>query len=93
LNAEKYSSILNQIKQEFTVTVELGATGPRMRIDFKKYGLTAFWIESRNGGDGAYLAIDTVKPYLDKRHLSLRQHPRNPWVSPITFARFHRHRN
>ena len=56
---------------EFSVTVEMGATGPRVRIDFKKYGHTGIWIESRiNGGDWTFLAIDTVKPYLDERPLA-----------------------
>ena len=55
---------------EFTATVELGAVGSRVRIDFKKYGHDGIWIESRiNGGDWAFLAIDTIKPYLDERPL------------------------
>jgi hypothetical protein len=55
---------------EFTVMVELGAIGSRVRIDFKKYGHDGIWIESRiNGGDWAFLAIDTIKPYLDERPL------------------------
>ena len=57
---------------ESTVTVELGATGNRVRIDFKKYGHDGIWIESRiNVGDWAFLAIDTVKPYLDERPLAV----------------------
>ena len=56
---------------ESTVTVELGATGSRVRIDFKKYGHDGIWIESRiNGGDWAFLAIDTIKPYYDERPLA-----------------------
>ena len=56
---------------EATVTVELGETGSRVRINFKKYGHDGIWIESRiNGGDWAFLAVDTVKPYLDERPLS-----------------------
>jgi hypothetical protein len=56
---------------EFTVTVELGATGPRVRIDFNKYGHEGIWVESRtNGSDWAFLAIDTVKPYLDERSIA-----------------------
>jgi len=56
---------------EFTITVELGAAGSRVRIDFKKYGHDGIWIESRtNGSDWAFLAIDTVKPYLDERPLA-----------------------
>jgi hypothetical protein len=55
---------------EFTATVELGAVGSRVRIDFNKYGHDGIWIESRiNGGEWAFLAIDTVKPYLDERPL------------------------
>ena len=65
---------------EFTVTVELGATGPRELIDFKKYGHDGIWIESRiNNGEWAFLAIDTVKPSRRKPP-SPRQHPRNPRV-------------
>jgi hypothetical protein len=56
---------------EFTVNVELGDTDSRVRIDFKKYGHDGIWIESRtNGNDWAFLAIDTVKPYLDERPLA-----------------------
>jgi hypothetical protein len=56
---------------EFTVNVEMGATGSRVRIDFKKYGHDGIWIESRtNGSEWAFLAIDTVKPYLDERPLA-----------------------
>ena len=56
---------------ESTITVELGATGNRVRIDFKKYGHDGIWIESRiNGGDWAFLAIDTIKPYYDERPLA-----------------------
>lgn len=56
---------------EFTLTVEQGVSGPRVRIDFKKYGHDGIWIECRvNGGDWTFLAIDTVKPYLDERPLA-----------------------
>ena len=56
---------------EAAVTVELGEIGSRVRIDFKKYGHDGIWIESRiNGGDWVFLAIDTVKPYLDERPLA-----------------------
>jgi len=42
-----------------------------VRIDFKKYGHNGVWIETRtNGGDWTFLAIDTVKPYLDERLLA-----------------------
>jgi hypothetical protein len=55
---------------EFWLTAELGLETPQVRIDFTKYGHEGIWIESRiNEGDWAFLAIDTVKPYLDKRPL------------------------
>ncbi len=51
-----------------SLLVELGPAGSRVRIDFKKYGHDGIWIESRiNGSDWSFLAIDTVKPYLDER--------------------------
>jgi hypothetical protein len=51
---------------EFSLSVEMGASGPRVRLDFKKYGHDGIWIETRtNGGEWAFLAIDTVKPYYD----------------------------
>ena len=57
---------------EFNAAVELGAEGSRVRIDFKKYGHDGIWIESRiNSSDWAFLAIDTIKPYLDERPLSV----------------------
>jgi hypothetical protein len=57
---------------EYNLSVELGSAGvSQVRIDFKKYGHDGIWIESRiNGGDWAFLAIDTVKPYLDQRPIS-----------------------
>ena len=56
---------------EFTATVELGMTGLRVRLDFKKYGHDGIWIECRiNGGEWDFLAVDTVKPYLDERPLA-----------------------
>jgi hypothetical protein len=56
---------------EFSLTVEMGATGPRVRIDFKKYGHDGIWIETRtNGSEWFFLAIDTVKPYYDERPLA-----------------------
>ena len=56
---------------EMTIAAELGTTGPRVRIDFKKYGHDGVWIETRiNGSDWVFLAIDTVKPYLDERPLA-----------------------
>ena len=36
---------------EYMVTVEMGATGPRVRIDFKKYGHDGVWIEIRTNGE------------------------------------------
>lgn len=67
-------AILNTVDHpvpEFNVTVEMGAAGPRVRIDFKKYGHDGIWIENRtNGSDWAFLAIDTVKPYFDERPLA-----------------------
>jgi hypothetical protein len=46
------------------------ATGPRVRIDFKKYGHDGIWIEFRiNNGEWAFLVIDTVKLYYDERPL------------------------
>lgn len=55
---------------EYSLSVELGSNGQQVRIDFKKHGHDGIWIESRiNGGDWAFLAIDTVKPYLDQRPL------------------------
>jgi hypothetical protein len=56
---------------EFTISVVMGETGSVVRLDFKKYGHDGIWIESRtNGSEWAFLAIDTVKPYLDKRPLA-----------------------
>jgi hypothetical protein len=55
---------------EFWLTAEFGLETPQVRIDFTKYGHEGIWIESRiNEGEWAFLAIDTVKPYLDKRPL------------------------
>jgi hypothetical protein len=65
------ANAVEHIIPESTVTLELGATGNRVRIDFKKYGHDSIWIESRiNGGDWAFLAIDTIKPYYDERPLA-----------------------
>ena len=56
---------------EYALTVLLGAEAPVVRIDFTKYGHDGIYIESRtNGGDWTFLAIDTVKPYLDDRPLA-----------------------
>lgn len=65
---------------EYTLSVEMGATGPLIRIDFKKYGHDGIWIETRtNGGKWAFLAIDTVKPSR-RAVTSPRQHPRDPRI-------------
>ncbi|MCX7110064.1 MAG: hypothetical protein NTX45_08035 [Proteobacteria bacterium] len=57
---------------EYALTMEMGATGARVRIDFKKYGHDGIWIESRikRRRVWAFLAIDTVKPYYDERPLA-----------------------
>ena len=56
---------------EFSLIVEMGLDVTQVRIDFTKYGHDGIWIESRiNGGEWAFLAIDTVKPYLDVRPLA-----------------------
>ncbi len=56
---------------EYSLTVELGANGPCVRIDFNKYRHEGIWIESRtNGGEWDFLGVDTVKPYLDERPLA-----------------------
>jgi hypothetical protein len=53
---------------EFTLAVELGPNGQRVRIDFNKYGHDGVWIECRiNGGDWAFFAISSVKSYFDER--------------------------
>ena len=54
-----------------TVYVELGESGSRVRIDFKKYRHDGIWIEGRiNSGNWEFLAVDTVKPYYDERPLA-----------------------
>jgi hypothetical protein len=56
---------------EFWLTVEMGLDATQVRIDFNKYGHDGIWIESRtNDGEWVFLAIDTVKPYLDERPLA-----------------------
>ena len=53
----------------------MGSTGPRARIDFKKYGHDGVWIKCRvNNGDWSSLAVNTVKPYLDERPSPLASH-------------------
>lgn len=52
---------------EFTACEELGVVHNRIRLDFKKHRHDGVHIESNiNGGDFAFLAISTVKPYLDE---------------------------
>ena len=65
------SNTVEHLIPEPTVSVELGKTGSRVRIDFKKHGHDGIWIESRiNGGNWEFLAVDTVKPYYDERPLA-----------------------
>jgi hypothetical protein len=55
---------------EFTATVTQGATHQQVLLNFTKFGHDGVWIESRrNAGAWEFLAIDTVKPYLDDRPL------------------------
>jgi len=55
---------VEHVVPEFWLTVEMGLDVTQVRIDFNKYGHNGIWIESRiNGGEWAFLAIDTVKPY------------------------------
>ena len=67
------SNTVEHLIPEPTVTVELGETGSRVRIDFKKYEHEGIWIESRiNGvGDWVFLAVNTIKLYYDERPLAL----------------------
>ena len=56
---------------EFTVCEELGAVHNRIRLDFKKHRHDGVHIEnSINGGDFTFLAVSTVKPYLDESPLT-----------------------
>lgn len=65
------SNSVEHLIPEPTVSVELGESGNRVRIDFNKYGHDGVWIECRiNSGDWVFLAIDTVKPYFDERPLA-----------------------
>ncbi len=53
---------------DYTLTLEQGDAGPRVRFDFKKHGHDGICIETNsNGGDWSFLAINTVKPYYDER--------------------------
>ena len=65
------SNKVEHLIPEPTISVELGETGNRVRIDFKKHEHEGVWIECRiNGvGDWVFLAIDTIKPYYDERPL------------------------
>ena len=57
---------------EFTLKLEQGAGVQTVRIDFTKYGHQGVYIESRiNGVAWAFLAIDTLKPYIDARPLTV----------------------
>jgi hypothetical protein len=54
---------------EYSLSEELGANGPCVRIDFNKYRHEGIWIESRtNGGEWDFLGVDTIKPYLENDH-------------------------
>ncbi len=56
---------------DFSLTVDLGLDHPVVRIDFNKYGHEGIWIESRRDAEEwTFLAIDTLKPYLDERPLA-----------------------
>jgi len=60
------SSTVQYLTPEFTATVEQGATGRQVRLDFIKHGHEGVWIESRiNGGEWKFVAVSTVKPYFD----------------------------
>ena len=62
----------NHLVSEFSLSVELGLDHPIVRIDFNKYGHEGIWIESRrNDEEWLFLAIDTIKPYLDERPLAV----------------------
>jgi hypothetical protein len=55
---------------DFTAAAEAGRTHEVVQINFTKYGHDGVWIESRRGGGNwEFLAIDTVKPYIDERPL------------------------
>lgn len=54
----------------FTLTIKQGATSQQVQIDFTKFTHDGVYIESRrNTGAWEFLAIDTVKPYVDDRPL------------------------
>jgi len=60
------SSTVQYLTPEFTASVEQGATGSQVRLDFMKHGHDGIWIESRiNGGEWKFLSVSTIKPYLD----------------------------
>lgn len=57
---------------DYTLKTETGPSNQQVRIDFTKYGHDGVWIESRiNNGSWAFLAIDTLKPYIDARPLAV----------------------
>jgi hypothetical protein len=57
---------------EFTLKLEQGDGHQNVRLDFTKYGHQGVWIESRvNNGAWVFLAIDTLKPYIDARPLAI----------------------
>ena len=63
---------MTHFNPEFTITVELGVDHPNVRLDFNKYGHDGIWIESRrNTEEWSYLAISTIKPYVDVRPLAV----------------------
>ena len=60
------SSSVQYLTPEFTASVEQGATGSQVRLDFMKHGHDGIWIENRiNGGEWKFLSVSTIKPYLD----------------------------
>jgi hypothetical protein len=65
------SSSIQYLTPEFTATVEQGATGSQVRLDFIKHGHEGIWIEVRiNGGEWKFLAVSTIKPYFDASPLA-----------------------
>jgi len=64
-------SSVQYLVPEFTLSVEQGAIGSQVRLDFTKHGHDGIWIESRvNGGEWKFLAVNTIKPYLDMSPLA-----------------------
>lgn len=55
---------------EFNVQVEDGPSCQCARLEFTKFGHAGVYVESRrNAGAWEFLAIDTLKPYVDQRPL------------------------